>query len=92
MLNERHSVDRFPSGISHRIALELDVNARSRPLGSESPMIGETVRLGTNGALRNKRSLSNMQQNVNPRGSATSLVPNRSAHNERNMDTGYNLR
>ena len=43
MLNERHSVDRSPSGISHRVAPEPDVNARSRPLGSESPMIGETV-------------------------------------------------
>ena len=36
--------------------------------------------------------LSNMQQNVNPRRSATPLVPNRTAQNERNMDTGYNLR
>ena len=33
-----------------------------------------------------------MQRNVYPRGSATPLVPNRSAQNERNMDTGYNLR
>ena len=93
MLNERHSVDRSPSGISHRVAPEPVANARNRPLGSESTMIGEeTVHLGTNGTLRNKRSLSNMQQNVNPRGSATPLVPNRTTQNERNMDTGYNLR
>ena len=55
-------------------------------------MIGETVRLGTNGTSRNKRSLSNMQQNVDPRGNATPLVPNRTVQNERNMNTGYNLR
>ena len=41
MLNERHSVDRSPSGISHRVALNPDVNARSRPLGSDSPTIGK---------------------------------------------------
>jgi hypothetical protein len=93
MLNERHSVDRSPSDISHRVAPEPVVNARNRPLGSESPMIGEeTVHLGTNGSLRNKRRFSNMQQNVNPRGSATPPVPNRSAQNERNMNTEYNLR
>ena len=34
----------------------------------------------------------NGQQNVDPRGSATPLVPNRTSQNERNMDTGYNLR
>ena len=33
-----------------------------------------------------------MQQNVDPRGNATPLVPNRTAQNERNMNTGYNLR
>ena len=76
MLNERPSVDRSLSGISHWVAPEPDVNARSRPHGSESHMIGETVRLGTNGTSRNKRSLSNMQQNVVPRGNATPLVPN----------------
>ena len=67
MLDERPSVASSPSGVSHRVAPEPDVNARSRPLGSESPTIGETVRLGTNGTSRNKRSLSNMQQNVYPR-------------------------
>jgi hypothetical protein len=40
MLNERHSVDRSPSGISHRVAPEPVVNARSRSLGSDSPMNG----------------------------------------------------
>ena len=56
MLDERPSVDRSPSGISHRVASEPDVNARSRPLGSESPTIGETVRLGTYGTSRNKQA------------------------------------
>ena len=73
-------------------APEPDVNARSRPLGSECPIIGEAVRLGTSGTLRNKRSLTNMQQNVSPKGNATPLEPNRTAHNERNMNTGYNLK
>ena len=36
--------------------------------------------------------MSNMQQNVYPRGNATPLVPNRTAQNERNMNTEYNLR
>ena len=53
---------------------------------------GETVRLSTNGTSRSKRSLTNMQQNVDPRGSATPLVPNRTVQHERNMNTGYNLR
>ena len=92
MLNEKPSVDRSPSGISHRVAPEPDVNARSRPLGSEIPTIGETVSLGTNGTSRNKQSLSNMQQNVDPRGNATPLVPNQPIQIERNMNTGYNLR
>ena len=33
-----------------------------------------------------------MQQNESHRGSATPLEPNRTAQNERNMNTGYNLR
>ena len=92
MLNERHSVAGSPSGVSHRVAPDPDVIARDGPSGVVSPTSGETVRLSTNGTLRSKRSLTNMQQNVNPRGSATPLVPNRTTQNERNMDTGYNLR
>ena len=49
LLDERPSVVSSPSGISQWVAPEPDVNARSRPLESKSPMIGETVRLGSNG-------------------------------------------
>ena len=92
MLDERPSVDNSPSGVSHRVAPEPDVIARDRPSGVVSPTNGETVRHSTNGTLRSKRSLTRMQQNVDPRGNATPLVPNRTAQNERNMNTGYNLR
>ena len=40
MLNERPSVDRSPSGISHRVAPEPDVIARDRPTGVVNPMSG----------------------------------------------------
>ena len=92
MLNERHSVARSPSGISHRVAPEPGVIARDRPPGAVNLTNGETVCLSTSGTSRSKRSLTNMQQNVDPRGSATPLVPNRTAQNERNMDTGCNMR
>jgi hypothetical protein len=96
MLDERPSVASSPSGLSHRVtkltASKPDVNAKIRPLGSESPMIGETVRLGTKWTLRNKQSLINMQQNVSPRGNATPMEPNQTAQNEWNMNTSDNLR
>ena len=66
--------------------------ARDRSSGVVNLTNGETVRLSTSGTSRSKRSLTNMQHNVDPRGSATPLVPNRTVQNERNMDTGYNLR
>ena len=87
MLNERHSVAISPSGISHRVAPDPDVIARDGPSGVVSPTSGETVRLSTNGTLRSKRSLTNMQQNVDPRGNATPLVPNQTTQNEWNMIT-----
>ena len=92
MLNESPTVAGSPPGVSHRVAPEPGVIARDRPTGVVNPTTGETVRLGTIGTSRSKRSLTNMQQNVDPRGSATPLVPNRTVQNERNMDTGYNLR
>ena len=92
MLNKSPSVARSPSGVSYRVALEPDVIARDRPSGVVNLTSGETVRLSTSGTSKSKRSLTNMQQNVDPRGSATPLVPNRTAQNERNMDTGYNFR
>jgi Reverse transcriptase (RNA-dependent DNA polymerase) len=92
MLNERHSVASSPSGISHRVAPDPDVIARDGPSGVVSLTSGESVRLSTNGTLRSKRSLTNMQQNVDPRGNATPPVPNRTVQYERNMNTGYNLR
>ena len=78
MLNESHSVASSPSGISHRVAPDPDVIARDGPSGVVSPTSGETVRLSTNGTLRSKRSLTNMQQNVDPRGKATSTESDRS--------------
>jgi hypothetical protein len=92
MLDERPSAASFPSELSHRVASEPDVIARDRSIGVVNPTIGETVRLSMNGTLRSKRSLTNMQQSVSPRGNATPLVPNQTAQNERNMNTGYNLR
>ena len=92
MLNESPSVARSPSGVSHRVAPEPDVIAKDRPSGVVNPTNGETVRLSTSGTSRSKRSLTNMQQNVDPRGSATPLVPNRTVQNEWNMNTGYYLR
>ena len=47
MLNERPSVDRSLSGISHRVAPEPDVIARDRPSGAVNLANGETVRLDT---------------------------------------------
>ena len=85
MLNERPSVARSPSGVSHRVAPEPGVIARDRPSGAVNLTNGETVRLDTIGTSGRKRSLTNMQQNVDPRGSATPLVPNRTVQNERNM-------
>jgi hypothetical protein len=79
MLNERLSVASFPSELSHRVAPGPDVIARDRPPGMVSLTSGETERLSTNGKLRSKRSLTNMKQNVDPRGNATPLEPNRSA-------------
>ena len=92
MLDNRPSVASSPSRLSHRVAPKPDVIARDRPLEVVNPTIGETVRHSTNETLRSKRSLTNMQQNVDPRGNATPLVPNQTAQNERNMNTGYNLR
>jgi hypothetical protein len=74
MLNERNSVASSPSRVSHRVAPDPGVIARDRPTGVASPTSGETVRLSTNGTSKSKRSLTNMQQNVHLRGSATPLV------------------
>ena len=79
MLNENPTVAGFPPSISHRVAPEPGVIARDRPSGVVSPTSGEAVRLSTNGTSRSKRSLTNIQQNVDPRGSATPLVLNRTA-------------
>jgi hypothetical protein len=92
MLNERHSFASSPSGVSHRVAPVPGVIARDRPSGVASPTSDETVRLSTNGISRSKRILTNMQQNVDPRGSATPLVPKRTTQNEWNMNSGNNLR
>ena len=92
MLNESPSVASSPPGVSHRVAPEPDVIARDRLSGVVNPTNGETVHLSTSGTSRSKRSLTNNQQNVDPRGNATPLVPNRTVQNERNMKTGYNLR
>jgi hypothetical protein len=56
-------------------------------------MIGETVHPCTNGTLWYKQSLTDMQQNVSPRGNTTTpLESNQTAQSERIMNTGYNLR
>ena len=92
MLNESPTVAGSPPGVSHRVAPKPGVIARDKPAGVVSPTTGETVRHSTNGTLQSKRRLTSMQQNVDLRGNATPLVPNRTAQNERNMNTGYNLR
>jgi hypothetical protein len=92
MLNEIPSVASSSSEVSHRVAFDPDVIARDRQSGVVNPTSGGTVLLSTNGTLRSNQSLINMQQNVDPRGNAMPLVLNQLVQNERNMNTGYNLR